>query len=38
MRIWGIETKGEAVGEPRKLVGKTGLEIKDICMKKLGRF
>lgn len=35
MIIWDIETKGEAVGKPRKLIGKTGLGMKDVCMKKL---
>lgn len=38
MRVWESETKGEAVGKPRKLIEKTGSGMESIYMKNVGKI
>lgn len=38
MRVWESETKREVAGKPRKLIWETGLGMKGICMKNVGKI
>lgn len=38
MRVWESETKKEAEGKSKKSIGKTGLGMKGICVKNVGKI